>query len=491
MAPLTKQNEANRKRAIAGASGRVSTIAVLLGGILVLATALRLLYLGRHSYWTDEIESVFFAGLPWPAFVSRLVHDEANMTVYYLLLRPWLLLGTSEPAVRSLSVVFSVATIPLLYALAARMFGSRVGLIAALLVSVNAFHVAYAQNARSYSLLLFLLTIASLSYIAGVERPTRRSWITFTVASVLAVYSHFFAIFVLVAQWASLIFLRSRDIPWKAILASALAIGLFLLPLVAFVATANREHIAGIPKPKLDEMFRAPVYLAGAGPVAEGKVSTSPEVERRVLLVAYFAVCLAALRSILKLWRSRWGSFEAWHHGFVLSWLFVPLIVVFGVSMIMPLWIYYYLIICLPPLVLLAAYGFSTIDRQWVLFGVLAAVTCLATYQVSYHYRYGVKEDWRGATRYVLSHARAGDAVVFGRFGRRPFTVYRDLMAGAANALSGLPLYDGNKFRGDYRRIWLLVREGEGQRYVPSFPDRLLAHTEKFEGVRVLLYSVP
>jgi 4-amino-4-deoxy-L-arabinose transferase-like glycosyltransferase len=464
----------------------MSTTALLLGGILVLAAALRLLYLGRYSYWMDESESVFFARLHWPAFISTLVHDEANMTFYYLLLRPWSLLGSSEVAVRSLSVIFSVATIPLLYLLAARMFGARVALIAALLVAVNEYHVAYAQEARSYSLVLFLLTIASLSYIAGVERPRARSWITFTVASVLAVYSHFFAIFVLVAQWTSLIFLRPRDIPWKALLASALAIGLLLLPLVAFAATADRGHINWIPKPKPDMVFRTLVYLAGAGPVAETKVSTSPEVERRVLLVAYFALCLAALRSILKVWRSRWGSFEAWHDGLVLSWLFVPLVVVFGVSMIMPLWIIYYFFICLPPVVLLAAYGFSTIDRQWVFLAVLVTVASLATYQVFYYYRYGVKEDWRDATRYILSHAQSGDAVAFGGVARRPFTVYRDQMAGSTNS-PGIPLYDAAGSRGDYRRIWLLVREGEQD--VPSFPGRLLAHTEKFVGVQVFLYS--
>lgn len=460
-------------------------VAVSLGGILVLGAALRLLYLGHFSYWLDESESVFFARLHWPAFVSMVVHDEANMTLYYLLLRPWLLLGTGEAAVRSLSVIFSVATIPLLYALAARMFGVRVGLIAALLVAVNEYHVAYAQEARGYSLLLFLLTIAALSYVAGVERPTRTRWITYTVASVLAVYSHFFAIFVLAAQWASLVFLRPRDVPWKPLLASALVIGLFLLPLVAFAVAADKEHITWIPKPKPDAVFRTLVYLAGAGPVAEVKVSTSPEVERRVLTVAYFVVCLAALPSILKRWRYRWGSFEAWHHGLVLSWLFVPLLVVFGLSMFMPLWIPYYFFIGLPPLALLAAYGVSTIGRQWVFAGALALVACLATYQVFYYYRYGVKEDWRGAAHYILAHAQAGDAVVFGGVARRPFTVYQE-MGGFTNS-PDIPLYDADEFRGDYRRVWLLAREGES--HVPSIPNRPLAHTEKFEGVQVSLYA--
>lgn len=134
---------------------------------------------------------------------------------------------------------------------------------------------------------------------------------------------------------------------------------------------------------------------------------------------------------------------------------------------------------------LLAAYGVSTIGRVWAFAGVLTLVACLATYQVFYYYRYGVKEDWRGATHYLLAHARPGDAVVFGGVARRPFTVYQRM--GGITRSPDLPLYDASEFRGEYRRIWLLAREGESD--LPSIPNRPLAHTEGFEGVRVSLYA--
>ena len=46
----------------------------------------------------------------------------------HLLLRLWLYLGESEWILRSLSVVFGVATVPAVYILGMRLFGPKAGL---------------------------------------------------------------------------------------------------------------------------------------------------------------------------------------------------------------------------------------------------------------------------------------------------------------------------------------------------------------------------
>src|SRR5271166_111935 len=68
---------------------------------LVLAAAiLRLVTLGRRSFWLDEIASVAIARRPEAFFWHFLWHDEGNMALYYVLLRPWLRLGYGEATVR-------------------------------------------------------------------------------------------------------------------------------------------------------------------------------------------------------------------------------------------------------------------------------------------------------------------------------------------------------------------------------------------------------
>ena len=127
-----------------------------------------------------------------------------NMVLYYLLLRGWLHLGDSVAFIRGLSVVFAVAAIPAIFLLGRKMHGTSFGLISALLLSVNAFQVRYAQEVRSYSLLVLLVIVSSYFFVSGIESGRRRDWNWYIAASSLAIYAHFFAVLVVVAHWVAL-----------------------------------------------------------------------------------------------------------------------------------------------------------------------------------------------------------------------------------------------------------------------------------------------
>src|SRR5439155_14448315 len=185
--------------------------------IVVLITAaaavLRFYALSAKSFWFDEGVSVAIARLGWYDFAHILWRREANMSLYYMLLRPWLHLGSSEAFIRSLSVLFALATIPAVYLLGRKLFDSRVGLIAALLLAVNAYHVRYSQEARSYALMTFLCVLSSLYFVKSLEEPSRRNRALYLVSSVLAVYAQFFAELLILAQWLSLRFLKKDEVP--------------------------------------------------------------------------------------------------------------------------------------------------------------------------------------------------------------------------------------------------------------------------------------
>jgi mannosyltransferase len=92
---------------------------------ILLAATLALLFLGNKSLWFDETYSITVAR-DWPNIWPVMLRYNAHMWFYYTLLHFWLKIGESEFIVRSLSVVFAVATIPVVYALGTRLFGSRV-----------------------------------------------------------------------------------------------------------------------------------------------------------------------------------------------------------------------------------------------------------------------------------------------------------------------------------------------------------------------------
>src|SRR2546427_598955 len=71
--------------------------------------ALLLAHLGRDSLWLDEVTSADVAGAPWGRVWAFFRSLPEQHPLYYLLLRGWTILGTSEATLRSLSVGLAFA----------------------------------------------------------------------------------------------------------------------------------------------------------------------------------------------------------------------------------------------------------------------------------------------------------------------------------------------------------------------------------------------
>ena len=168
------------------------------------AAALRFHSLGAKTFWFDEGVSVAIARLDAYNLWRILWRREANMSLYYALLHAWLWVGNSEFFIRSLSVLFGAASIPAIYALGRRLFDAQTGFIAAALLAVNAFHVCYSQEARSYSLMVLLCILSSLYFVKTLDAPSRRNRVAYVTFSALAVYAHFYSLLLIVAQWLAL-----------------------------------------------------------------------------------------------------------------------------------------------------------------------------------------------------------------------------------------------------------------------------------------------
>jgi hypothetical protein len=118
--------------------------------IVIFAALIRILGISAYPMY-DEAASWTFATLPWNSFWKVMWDYEANMVLYYLILRAWVYLGDSETVLRSLSVIFGVATVFAIYDLGSRLFNRRTGVIAAGFLTVHALHIEWSQQARGYS----------------------------------------------------------------------------------------------------------------------------------------------------------------------------------------------------------------------------------------------------------------------------------------------------------------------------------------------------
>ncbi len=168
--------------------------------ILLLAAALRFHLLGAQSLWNDEGNSYVQATRSFSGIAANAARD-IHPPGYYWLLAIWrLLTGTSEFALRSLSVVASVISIAFAFSLGKRLYGSLAAFTAAILITVNTFSIYYAQEARMYALLA-LWAAASLWALAGfLRRPSRRWAITLALFNAAGLWTQYAFPFVMLAQ---------------------------------------------------------------------------------------------------------------------------------------------------------------------------------------------------------------------------------------------------------------------------------------------------
>jgi len=180
-------------------------VRAVLIGLLLLAFGLRVWRLDAQSLWYDEAVSAEVAaqGL---VELTRWTADDIQPPLYYYLLAGWTrVAGRSEWALRLPSAIFGTATVALLWALAQRLFGRKdpahvaaIGVV--LLAAVSPLYVYYGQEARMYTQLTFFGALAGYALLRAV--PAWGSavtwWATFVLAGLAALYTHYFALFLLV-----------------------------------------------------------------------------------------------------------------------------------------------------------------------------------------------------------------------------------------------------------------------------------------------------
>jgi hypothetical protein len=199
---------------------RRKTVAlVLLLLILALAAAVRFYRLEAQSLWHDEGNSARIAERSIRLILEGAAGD-IHPPLYYLALHYWrALLGQSEFALRSFSVMGGVGLVALTYVLGAYLgqggrpgsnasVGTRdvpTGLAAAFLAAINPFQVYYSQEARSYIWVAFLAAAATycgyrfLKSVLpagrgapGVGSRSRVPWaVGYTLAIVAGLYTHY------------------------------------------------------------------------------------------------------------------------------------------------------------------------------------------------------------------------------------------------------------------------------------------------------------
>ena len=472
----------------------------------VLAGALSLFHLGHKSLWLDEGYSVGHARMPWGEFWTVLTEREANGALHSLILFPWLRVADAEWWLRLPSALAMTATVPVLYLLVKRLFDERVGATAALLLAVNGFALQFAQEARSYALVMFMGTLSTLLYVAFVQDGRRGQWWAWVGVSVLLPYAHLFGWLVVGVQ-ATASLLRRGDLsrPTRRLVAGFATIAALGGVVLLLIATGEESGQAeGIPTVSAIRFVGVYARVAGNAGIP------------LLLVFGALAACVGWVygRQLLPLrpfrpTESQWGVL------LLAVWLLLPPAAIAVVSSIQPLFGARYFIILVPAASAVLALGIHTVPAGWVrrVTAVIVGVLVVAG-AVGWYVRPSA-DDIRAAARVVAVDARRGDAAVFlPWFEQLPFDAYAVRDDRIGDVLEPVwPAARWGTFVPDHRdhpepaeittvvddadRLWLVVRDdrGEGdQRDLDAFlvalaRDHREVRRTDLDGVDVYLFE--
>jgi hypothetical protein len=187
--------------------------------LLLAAFALRLINLTFQPLWFDEGWSVWFATSDLPAMIEHTAVD-IHPPFYYALLHMWIgLTGTSEFALRMLSVLVGVLTVALLSRLARALLGWRAAGLAGILMAVAPLQIYYAQEVRMYGLVTLLGFASTLLFWAGMNdqgNALRRLplWVAYVVVTCAAMYTEYYGAFIPLFHgiyWLGRVVVQSRS----------------------------------------------------------------------------------------------------------------------------------------------------------------------------------------------------------------------------------------------------------------------------------------
>jgi uncharacterized membrane protein len=215
---------------------------VAVAALTVLGAALRFYRLAHQGFWYDEADTALLVHLSLGKMLGLLPQSESTPPLYYIVAWLWVrIFGAHEAGLRSLSAVAGVLVVPVAYAAAAKLISRRAGVIVAALAACSPLLIWYSQEGRAYELMVLLTAISLLAFAHVRARPTGRNMAVWTVASALALATHYYSLVAVVPQAVWLVVVHPRDRRVQIGVGVVAVCGLALIPLATTQNGTKRD----------------------------------------------------------------------------------------------------------------------------------------------------------------------------------------------------------------------------------------------------------
>lgn len=477
--------------------------------ILILGIFLRTYGLDSKSMWVDEALRIAPVERAHELGFSTLFGNVETLGVHpplhHVFLYFWSFLGTSDFTLKFLSVLLGAATILVSYALAKKLFGIKVGVVASFLVAISPFNIAYSQEICQYVLfgLLSIIAFYFLTEFLGIGSKNVKnkniSLFFFTLFSIMSVYTHYYAFFLLIAEnlFVFLFWKKYLKILKKWILSQIIIVLAFAPWANVMLTWVGHTGSAEYSTDLLLVLKTFPIFSFG---------STIPQ---NILLVAVGCIIFAFIfllgvlleKDIRKIVLLAFVAIIPIIIAYALSFGAVR---IFAARYFLPSSLFFLMVV---------ANGITKIKNKNIFSAIIVSIVLLSSLSLGNYYfnEAYAKEDYRGAAGYVMANEKQGDVIMCFTYAIEiPFDRYYSGPAETFGIPKSFNWNDGlrqsdvfnvsdTKIIKDiiknHKRVWIVLSHdyGRGSDTILSYMNETYKFVEKEEfsrNVRVYLYEV-
>jgi 4-amino-4-deoxy-L-arabinose transferase-like glycosyltransferase len=443
----------------------------LLIAIVILATALRVYHIDFQSIWLDEIHTMNEANpkIPLKELYNVIMAGEQMPPLYfYSLYFLFKIFGYTTLVARVYSAIVGIVSVFSIYLLGKEMINKKAGLFAALLLSVNSFHLYYSQDARPYMLFFLFTTFSFYNLIKFLKLPSKKNALYYGITTAMMINTIFFGLFVLFSQYITLLFflILSKNTQRKGFFVNSFISGivtllLFIPSMKVFIKVSEIKDF-WIPAPTLDAYTLIFKEFFGNSELVLTLVG--------LLFIIYF-IKLSKEKNTSIEYKSIIENKTIFAFVLLIPWIIIVLLIPLIRSYLsIPMIISRYFISILPALIIILSIAINQFKNKIIQIGIIGLFIVFSLTDIIIVKKYYTninKAQFRESTQFIIDNNSKKEPVVSSLGWYMPYffkneKAYYEIIDKTLDAYIAEMEQDSTKIK----PFWLT--DGFGSEYVPS-----------------------
>jgi uncharacterized membrane protein len=365
--------------------------------LVLCATAIRLINLEGESIWIDEAYSIVLANHSIKEIIQGSIADQ-HPPLYYVLLKLWLRGDSSLYTARLFSVFLGVFLVFQSIVFTRKLLGDIASLEVGLLTTLSPALVWYSQEARMY-ILLTVFTMGSMYFFIEMIAGRKTTYI-YSVLTILAIYTHYFAIFILLSQVFGIAILwLSKEIEKKSFqdfVKACFLIIIAFLPWFPIMIYQSQNHPLLWIEPVNFQVFSDTLLRL----TFSSGILLLPHPLRYTIFFVYIVTVLFIHKTNKNI-----------HFLIVLLWALFPIITVFAISFVNPIFQHKQFIMLIYPLLLIYVWVSYSLNLRGIKHLMISGLILVSSTYLIFQQSINTKDNWRELAYYLNQNALSSDGI--------------------------------------------------------------------------------